>query len=62
MKKEGRRGEEKNIRNMKNKDDKKLDKKKKPMKAVIYLQNIIITRLLIKEQEKLRLFLYVFKS
>lgn len=32
MKKEGRKMEEKNIRNMQNKDDKKLVKKKKPMK------------------------------
>lgn len=32
MKKDGRKMEEKNIRNMQNKDDKKMVKKKMPMK------------------------------
>ncbi len=32
MKKESRKMEEKNIRNMQNKDDKKMEKKKMPMK------------------------------
>lgn len=32
MKKEGRKMEEKNIRNMQNKDEKKMVKKKMPMK------------------------------